>query len=136
MAASVGTSLWRHTVKRSMRTSEPASMGKSSRDKGARAEREFANIMRDELGDDVVIERRLEQTRDAGHDLSGLDPFAVEVKRCETLAIPKWWRQTTKQAEAASQRPALAYRQNGKPWRIMVELTPEEFATIIREEMK
>ena len=82
------------------------------------------------------MRRRLGQERDEGHDLVGLEPFAVEVKRCETLAIPKWWRQTVKSAVACGQRPALAYRQNGKPWAVLVELTPEEFATIVREASK
>lgn len=112
-------------------------MGKASRDKGKRGEREFANVMREWLGDIADrITRRIEQTRDSGHDLDGLDPFAVEVKRCETLAIPAWWRQTKKSAIDAGLRPALAYRRNGEDWKVMVELTPEEFATIIRENGK
>lgn len=109
-------------------------MAKFSRDKGKRGEREFAGIMRDWLGG--LIRRRLGQERDEGHDLIGCEPFAVEVKRQETLAIPAWWRQAKKSAHEAGMRPALAYRQNGKPWRVMVELTPEEFATIIREATK
>lgn len=106
-------------------------MSKFSREKGKRGEREFANIMRDWLGENIT--RRIEQTRDSGHDLDGLEPFAVEVKRCETLKIPSWWRQATKSAECSGLRPALAYRRNGEPWKVMVELTPEEFATIVRE---
>lgn len=109
-------------------------MGKFSRNKGAVGEREFCNVLREWLGDGVM--RRLGQARDEGHDIDGTDPFAVEVKRCETLAIPKWWRQACKSAAATEQRPALAYRQNGKQWRVMVELTPEEFATIVRENAK
>jgi len=109
-------------------------MGKASRNKGAVGEREFVNIMKGELGEGIT--RNLSQTRDSGHDILGADPFAIEVKRQETLAIPAWWRQTKKNAHEVGQRPALAYRQNGKPWRVMVELTVEEFATIIRENEK
>ena len=109
-------------------------MGKRSRDKGQRGEREFASIMTEWLGG--VIRRRLGQERDEGHDLVGLEPFAVEVKRCETLKIPEWWRQAKKSAHAAQLRPALAYRQNGKDWKVMVELSCEEFATICRENAK
>lgn len=112
-------------------------MGKASRDKGKRGEREFANVMIDWLGKAAgAVARRIEQTRDSGHDLDGLDPFAVEVKRCEALSVPAWWRQAKKSATNAGLRPALAYRRNGEAWRVMVELTPEEFATIIRENAK
>ena len=109
-------------------------MGKFSRNKGKAGEREFANIMKDWLGGlGRTIARRIEQTRDSGHDLDGLEPFAVEVKRQETLSVPAWWRQAKKSADVAGLRPALAYRRNGEAWRVMVELTPEEFATVIRE---
>lgn len=109
-------------------------MGKASRDKGKRGEREFANIMIGWLGAAAgAVTRRIEQTRDAGHDLDGLDPFAVEVKRCEALSVGAWWKQAKKSAVGAGLRPALAYRRNGEDWRVMVELTPEEFATVIRE---
>ncbi len=109
-------------------------MGRFSRDKGKRGEREFAGIMSDWLGTKVV--RRLGQERDEGHDLKGIDGFAVEVKRVEKPEPSRWWRQATKSAAAVGLRPAVAYRQNGKPWYVMVELTPEEFATVIREQAK
>lgn len=108
-----------------------------SRNKGKVGEREFANIMRDWLGAPAgVIARRIEQSRDSGHDLDGLDPFAVEVKRVEALSVGAWWRQAKKSAVACGLRPALAYRRNGEKWKVMVELTPEEFATVIREHQK
>jgi len=109
-------------------------MGKASRAKGQRGEREFAAIMADWLGHRVV--RRLGQERDEGHDLNGIEGFAVEVKRCEELRINSWWRQTKKSAATIGQRPALAYRRSHEPWRVMVELSAEEFATVIRESMK
>lgn len=42
-------------------------------------------------------------------DLLGLDGYSVEIKRCETLLIPKWLRQT--HADAAGARtPLLIFR--------------------------
>lgn len=109
-------------------------MGKFSRNKGASAEREIANMLEAELG--TGVKRRLGQARDCGHDLEGTDPFAVEVKRCETINMPKWFRQVEKAAAEAGLRPAVAYRRNGEPWRVRVDLTIEEFATVIRESAK
>ena len=94
-------------------------MGAAQRRKGATAEREVANLLADQLGGDVV--RNLEQTRNGGHDLLGVDPFAIEVKRCETLAIPQWWRQACEQCPEG-QVPALFYRQSRQPWRVILPL--------------
>jgi len=109
-------------------------VGKFSRNKGATAEREIANLLEGELG--TGVKRRLGQARDCGHDLEGTEPFAVEVKRCEKIEMPKWWRQVDKAAAEAGLRPAVAYRTNGEPWRVRVDLSLEEFATIIREATK
>ena len=94
-------------------------MGASQRRKGAAGERELANLLVDHLGGDVV--RNLEQTRSGGHDLVGVDPFAIEVKRHETLAIPAWWRQACDQSPS-DMIPALAYRQSRRPWRFVLPL--------------
>mgnify|MGYP000553528727 CR=1 FL=1 len=94
-------------------------MGAAQRRKGASAERELANLLADRLGESVV--RNLEQTRSGGHDLIGVDPFAIEVKRCETLSIPAWWRQACAQCDAG-QVPVLAYRQSRRPWAIVLPL--------------
>jgi hypothetical protein len=39
-------------------------------------------------------------------------PFGVEAKRQETLSIPSWWRQCSKNAEAAGLKPLLVYRKS------------------------
>ncbi len=95
-------------------------MGKMQRSKGARAERELANLLAEELG--TEISRNLLQARQGGHDLDGL-PFALEVKRHEHLNINAWWCQATRQAESAGLPPALAYRQSRKPWRFILRLS-------------
>jgi hypothetical protein len=94
-------------------------MGAAQRRKGATAEREVATLLADRLGSEVV--RNLEQTRGGGHDLLGVDPFAIEVKRCETLALPSWWRQACDQCPD-DQVPALFYRQSRQPWRVILPL--------------
>jgi len=93
-------------------------MGASQRRKGATAERELAHLLSDALGLDCA--RNLEQTRSGGFDLLGVDPWALEVKRHETLQLNAWWRQACLQAERMI--PALAYRKSRQPWRFRVPL--------------
>ena len=92
----------------------------NSRNKGKGGERELARLLRDEMGFDVT--RNLNQTRDSGHDILGLEPFALEVKREQTIRLPAWWRQAVSQAEAAGMKPALAYRLDRKGWRVRIPL--------------
>lgn len=93
-------------------------MGASQRRKGATGERELRNMLADFLG--VDVQRNLQQTRDGGHDLLGIGPFALEVKRCEQLNLGTWWAQACDQAEQSGLVPALAYRQSRQPWRFVV----------------
>ena len=87
--------------------------GRSSKNKGANAEREVAAIILAATG--VEVKRNLEQTRGGGYDLVGIDWLAIEVKRQEKLALPAWWRQTLAQSEP-DKIPCLVYRQNRKAW--------------------
>lgn len=105
-----------------------------ARRKGAAGEREFCNLLQEQLGVEVV--RNLEQTRSGGHDLvvledqgneasAELDRYAIEIKRHEKVTpslLSSWWDQTLLQAERASRVPCLAYRQNRTPWRVMVPI--------------
>lgn len=90
--------------------------GRASREKGARAERELANLLAEHLP--LEIRRNLIQYQTGGMDLSGL-PWSIEVKRHETLSIPAWWRQTVTQS-IGGDPPVLAYRPSRKPWRFVV----------------
>lgn len=99
-----------------------------SRDKGARGERELSDLLTiyaREVGITLKLSRNLDQTRDGGHDLKGLEQWglAVEVKRVETPAIAKWWQQAVRQADAVNCQPVLAYRQNRHPWRFRITAT-------------
>lgn len=92
----------------------------NSRQKGKGGEQELAKMLREEMGFDVT--RNLNQTRDSGHDLLGLEPFAVEVKREKAIRLPAWWRQAVTQAETAGMHPALAYRMDRKGWRVRIPM--------------
>lgn len=93
--------------------------GAGRRLKGAVGEREFLGLMGEELGQ--ALKRNLLQTRESGADCLELRGFAIEVKRCERLCIPAWWRQAVRQAETVSMEPLLAFRQSRKPWRVLIK---------------
>lgn len=94
-----------------------------SRNKGAGGERELRRLLGEELGEGIT--RNLAQSRAGGHDLEGVDGWAIEVKRTRKATrglLRAWWSQTTDQAERAGLRPALAYREDRGPWLVAVRL--------------
>lgn len=96
-------------------------MGRMQRDKGKRGEREFLN----QLGQLInqPLDRNLNQSANGGADCLSLRGYAIEVKRCEKLAIAAWWKQATVQAaQAAGAVPLLAYRQSRKSWSVVLPL--------------
>lgn len=95
-------------------------MSASQRDKGQRGEREFCRAMSEHLGE--TLTRQLGSARDGGPDVLLGEKWAVEVKRKEELRLAEWWEQACIQAAKADRYPALAYRQNCKPWRVRVPL--------------
>lgn len=103
-------------------------MGKiNSRAKGASAERELIGMLTDELGETLTapLKRNLEQTRAGGHDIVGLDGWAIEVKRYKRLKesdIRKFWDQALDQAEKVAQRPVLAFREDLCSWRVRIRM--------------
>jgi len=95
-------------------------VGKMSRDKGARAEREVKDMHNDffeRIGYAIRLERNQMQTLNGGYDLVGLTFLAIEVKMQETFSLPAWWKQTLEQARPG-QYPILFYRRNRVPWRV------------------
>jgi len=94
--------------------------GKFSRDKGKRAEHEFSNLFEEMTG--IKLHRNLSQTRDAGHDLDGIDWMALEIKNQKVLKTGEWWRQTIAQASGSEKVPVLAYKIPYSGWRIIVPL--------------
>ena len=133
-------------------------MGKiNSRAKGAAAEREFCKELAEFLGDELTepLKRNLEQTRKGGHDIVGLDGFALEIKRYRAIKegdIVKFWAQAVDQAKRVDAEPVLAYREDFCSWRVRIpwgfmmddmawdedvdftlELSLKAFATLVRE---
>ena len=91
-------------------------MGKASRQKGQRGEREVCQILAEHLGGE--FKRNLMQPQEGGFDILGLDEYAIEVKFQEKLQIEKWWEQTVEQAE--DRIPVLFFRRSREAWRVVV----------------
>lgn len=125
----------------------------NGRAKGAAAERELIKRLVEWLGP-VELSRNLEQTRSGGHDINGLDHFAIEVKRYSKAGdadLQKWWAQSVRQAIEVNKHPVLAYKLNHREWRVRipmpvvrpdlgdldsewaVDMTVQAFAAIVRE---
>lgn len=94
-------------------------MGAMQRTKGAAAERQFANMLTDDLG--VSVKRALDQTREGGADIV-LGIFAIQVKHAAKAAIKSWWQQTVTDAHKAKKIPVLAYKINRQGWRIRMRM--------------
>ncbi|KAB2923294.1 MAG: hypothetical protein F9K25_18570 [Candidatus Contendobacter sp.] len=121
------------------------------RRKGKVGELELVRLLRELLGANVA--RNLEQSRQGGADLLGLPGWAIEVKRAARARLSEWWLQTCTQAEVTGQRPALFYRLDRQPWRVVipvryfaegfenapmwmnVETSIEVFAALVRESL-
>ena len=92
--------------------------GKTSRNKGAAAERELATMLSDELG--FAVKRKLGQARDGGDDIQ-IGKYRIEVKRREALRLDEWCKQV-ESASGTGDVPVVAYRRNGQPWRVVVPI--------------
>lgn len=102
--------------------------GRSSRRKGATAERELFKALNERLGRDMFV-RNLLQTRQGGCDDGNAELFALEVKRQESLSLPAWIQQAVEQAKPG-QIPVLAYRRSKEPWRFLVITDLDGFADL------
>lgn len=99
----------------------------NSRAKGAAAEREFCKELALHLGDTLVepLKRNLEQTRGGGHDITGLDGWAIEIKRYRVVKegdLARFWEQAVEQANRVLARPVLAYREDFRSWRVRIPM--------------
>lgn len=95
-----------------------------ARSKGSSGERQAAELLMQWArlgGHRIKVERNLEQSRAGGADLLGVPAMTIEVKRCETLSIPAWWRQVLAATPPGS-TPLLMYRQNRSPWMFQTKL--------------
>jgi hypothetical protein len=119
----------------------------NSRQKGAAFEREVAKALLLELG--ITFKRDLRQYQTSGHgDLIPSDPafpFELELKRYASGPIngpDAWWQQVCTAALRTHKRPALIYRYDRQPIRVVVEMQGircnisfEDFCYLARETM-
>lgn len=96
--------------------------GAKSRNKGARAERELVQMLRDNLG--VEANRNYKQVAQAQHgDIEQLiGPYLIEAKNHATLNLKAWWQQTIVAADKRGAIPCLAYKITRAGWRFVVPL--------------
>ena len=87
--------------------------GRSSKQKGARGEKEFAEVLRQSWG---VWAARGHGT-DTAHALDGVH---FEVKFVEKLDVPGAYRQAVHDAQGRI--PILAHRSSRQPWLVTLEL--------------
>lgn len=94
--------------------------GRSSRNKGANAERELAKIIGERLG--ITMHRTpLSGGMSWKGDIQGWQGFHVEAKRCERLSIPSWVAQSEADCPDGSV-PLVVFRQSREPWRVVLRL--------------
>lgn len=89
-----------------------------SRNKGANAEREVRDIIREagfEAHRDGQIYGDDGPNEDIAHNIPGVH---IEVKRRETLSLPAWCRQA--EEDARGRVPWVVYRQSHQPWRVVL----------------
>lgn len=97
----------------------------NGRAKGKSGERELIAELKKLLPGELTdgLERNLTQTRNGGHDVLGLDGWAIEVKRyAEFLPADmlNCWQQTVEQARKEQARPVLCYRGDRRQWRAVI----------------
>lgn len=89
----------------------------NSRQKGARAEREIAQMLRDNGFDDA---RRGQQFSGANGDpdVVGLPRVHIEVKRVEKLNLDNAMEQSYNDSIQTGTVPTVFHRKNGKDWKV------------------
>lgn len=91
-------------------------MGKMSRDKGARFEREVAALFK-EWGYDAHRTAQYRGNTGQAGDVEGVPYIHIEAKHCERMTLYDWMEQAQRDARAEGKNnlPVVIHRQNGKP---------------------
>lgn len=100
----------------------------NSRQKGKSGELQLIKELKGWLGDDLDIQRNLQQTRQGGYDITGVSGWAIECKRPAKFKLGDlngWWKQTVRQANDAELKPVLFVRANNQPWFAYIKLSSD-----------
>lgn len=93
-------------------------MGKASREKGKRGEREVAALLRQH---GIEARRGQQYCGAAGDaDVVGMDGFHIEVKRTERFDLYGALDQAKEDAREG-ETPIVFHRKNGKPWVVVMD---------------
>lgn len=93
----------------------------NSRSKGRRGEQEVAREIEELLG--FKPQRNLSQVAVGGYDLIGIPGWAVEVKLYKKITKTDreaFWNQAVRQARKEDLQPAVWFRVDRQPWRVMI----------------
>lgn len=96
-------------------------MGRKSREKGKKGEREAAAEWNRLFGTEVRRSVQFSGRSDTSDDLVGQEGVAIEVKRCEALAVYQAIERCADDAREGAV-PLVLHRKNGKPWLAIVRL--------------
>lgn len=127
-------------------------MGINVRQKGQEGEREIARTLNRVVAEvrasrglpphapqDEPFQRNQLQSAVGGDDLTNPFGLSIEIKRQEQLAINSWWKQSLASAARSGGRAILMFRQNRKPWRIMltapIPIHPNKYVGPVRVEI-
>lgn len=103
-------------------------MAKSQRVKGANGEREIVGILKAH-GHDARRTAPMQThlgARGGFADVTGLDGYHLEVKRCERLQLDAWSHQA--ESECGENVPVVVYRRSREPWRVSMRF--EDFLSM------
>lgn len=102
-----------------IRQDDPHKRGRASKRKGANAERELANIIRENWG--YPVQRGKVFYHES--DLVGLKGIHIECKRVERLNVSQAYKQAVLEAEIRNDgMPAVFHRKDGEGWMVTMSL--------------
>ena len=107
-------------------------MGKMSRDKGARFERQVARMFRDYGYEADRTAQHCGKTGQAP-DVKGVPFLHIECKHCEKMTLYPWVKQACDDCEAEGKGniPTVIHKANNKP--VLVTLLYEDFMKLYTE---
>ena len=105
-------------------------VGKMSREKGKRYEREIAGILREYGYDARRTAQNCGKSGDAA-DVVGLDGIHIECKHQEQIKIYDWISQAKRDSAGTGKIPAVFFRKNNCENLVCLRL--EDFITLYRE---